>query len=62
MLEGNIHTEAPTSNHQQSAEKREKKRKKLHLAARASATPPTQAPKSKALIQNPVFRLQGDGF
>jgi hypothetical protein len=32
----------------------------LHLAACASATPSTQALKSK--VMNPVFRLQGDGF
>jgi hypothetical protein len=62
MLEGNIPTlEAP---HKQpltisNYEKWEKKRS-LHLAARASATPLTQPPKSKVL--NPVFRLQGDSF
>jgi hypothetical protein len=63
MLEGNIPTpQATNANHQQSATMKNgrKKKRSLHLAARASATPPTQAPKSKVL--NPVFRLQGDGF
>ena len=66
MLEGNIPTlEAPhTTWHKQPStisnyEKWEKKRS-LHQADRASATPPTKAPKSKVL--NTVFRLQGDGF
>jgi hypothetical protein len=62
MLEGNIPTlEAP---HKQPStisnyNKWEKKRR-LHLAARASATLPTQPSKSKAL--NPVFRLQVMAF
>jgi hypothetical protein len=51
-----------TSNHQQSAtmQNGRKKEKSLHLAARASATPPTQAPKSKVL--NPVFDCKVTAF
>jgi hypothetical protein len=63
MLEGNIpKLEAPykqpstISNYA----KWEKKKRSLHLAARASATPPTQAPKSKIL--NPVFDCKVTAF